>query len=219
MNSSTSPAAPPPVAGHPAEQLRHLPVDRFLGGVEELRDLGVAEALGHHVEQLPLAFHRVASSRKPLGDRRIHAAPTRVDLADRARQLVALRDVVFQQVGQAAVAAAEEGERVRLVVVRGQDHHAGVGMSGTDRMRAVDPLQLERRRHLDVRDDHVGHLLGGGLQQRRRVGGDPYHFDVVVGVEQRPDALANQDVVLAQDHSDAHAALSVLSIPPCTIRA
>ena len=34
-----------------------------------------------------------------------------------------------------------------------------------------------------------------------------------------PNALADQDVVLAQDHPDAHAAYPVSSRPPCTIRA
>ena len=114
---------------------------------------------------------------------------------------------------------AEQRDRVLLVVVRGQHHDAGVRMAFADRVRAIDPLELERGRHLDVRDDDVGHVFGRGLQQRRRVCGHADDLDVVVGVEERPDALADQDVVLAQDHSDAHAAYPVPSRPPCTIRA
>ena len=45
------------------------------------------------------------------------------------------------------------------------------GMAFADRVGAVDPLELERRRHLDVRHDDVGHVLGGGRQERRRVRG------------------------------------------------
>ena len=145
--------------------------------------------------------------------------PPGVDLADRTGQLVALRDVVLQQVRKTAVSAAEQREGVRLVVVRGQHDHTGIGVRVPDRVRAVDPLELERRRHLDVGDHHVGHLLGGGLEQRRRVGGHPDDLDVIVGIEERPDALANQDVVLPQHDSDAHATHTVLSMPPCTIRA
>ena len=67
-------------------------------------------------------------------------------------------------------------------------------------MRAVDPLELERRRHLDVGDDDVGDVLLGRREQRRRVRRDPDDLDPVVGVQQRPHALANEDVVLAQHH-------------------
>ena len=68
------------------------------------------------------------------------------------------------------------------------------------------PSSWNDGRHLDVRDDHVGHVLGGGRQQRRRVLRDAHHLDVVVGVQQRPNALAHEHVVLAQHDPDAHAA-------------
>ena len=42
-------------------------------------------------------------------------------------------------------------------------------------------------------------------EEGRRVLGDAHDLDVVVGVQQRPDALANQDVVLAEHHPDRHA--------------
>ena len=137
---------------------------------------------------------------------RVHRAAAGVHLADRADELVALGDPVLQQVRQSAVALAEQRERVLLVVVGREHHDAGVGMLVADRVRAVDPLQLERGRHLDVGHHHVGRVLGGGGQQAGRVLGDPDDLDVVVGIEQRPHALAHEDVVLSQHDCDAHAA-------------
>ena len=77
-------------------------------------------------------------------------------------------------------------------------------------------LELEVRRHLDVGHDHVRNVLGGGGEERRRVLGHPHHLDAVVRLEERAHALANEDVVLAEDDPDAHAArLSDV----CTMRA
>ena len=125
---------------------------------------------------------------------------------DRTHELVALRDPVLQEVGEAAVALPEQRDGVLGVVVRGEDHHAGVGVLLPDRVRAVDPLELERRRHLDVGDDDVGHVFAGRRHERRRVRGDADHLDVVVGVEQRANTLADQHVVLAEHHPDRHVA-------------
>jgi hypothetical protein len=35
------------------------------------------------------------------------------------------------------------------------DHDAGIGMIGADPLGAVDPLETEARRHLDVGHDHI----------------------------------------------------------------
>ncbi len=207
------------VSGHPPEQAGHLRVDRLLRGPERCGDLRVAHALGHHVQQLALTIGGVVTPGQPFSDHRIDGAAAGVDLADRARELVALRDPVLQQVRQAAVPTAQQRQGVRLVVVGRQHHDAGVRVRRADRMRAVDPLQLERRRHLDVRHDHVRHVLGGGRQQRRRVDRDPHHLDVVVGVQQRPNTLAHEHVVLAKHDPDAHPWLPRAGWPACTIRA
>ena len=83
----------------------------------------------------------VAAAGQPLGDRRVDGAAAGVHLADRARELVALGDPVLQQVREAALAPAEQRERVLLVVVRAQDDDAGVGVLLADPMRAVDALR------------------------------------------------------------------------------
>jgi hypothetical protein len=103
------------------------------------------------------------------------------------------------------VAFAEERDRVLLVVVRRKHDHPRVGMAVADRVRAVDPFELERRRHLDVGHDDVGAVLRRGREQGGGVLGHAHDLDVVVGVQQRSHALAHQDVVLAEHHPDRHA--------------
>ena len=126
-------------------------------------------------------------------------------LADRAGELVALRDPVLEQVGEPAVALAEQRDRVLLVIVCRQHHDTRVRVSLADRVGAVDPLELEGGRHLDVGHDDVGAVLRRRREEGRRVLRDPHDLDVVVGVQQRPDALTHEDVVLPEHHSDRHA--------------
>jgi len=95
----------------------------------------------------------------------------------------ALGDAILQEVGKATVASAQERQRVRLVVVSRQDDDPGIGVHGSDGVSAVDPLELERRGHLDVGDDDVGEVFLRGLQQCGRVGRHADHIDVIVGVE------------------------------------
>ena len=119
-------------ARHAAEQLGDLPIDGFLGRIEGRGDLRVAHALGHHVEQLALAIGGIATPAEPLGDDRIDGAATGVHLADRTHQFIALGDAILQQVGEAAVAAAEQGECIGLIVVsRAARTHPVSGRSWT----------------------------------------------------------------------------------------
>jgi hypothetical protein len=83
-----------------------------------------------------------------------------------------------------------------------------------DRVRAVDPFELEVRGHLDVGDDDLRNVFGRGREERRGVLGHADDLDVVVGVQERAHALADEHVVLSQNHPDAHAA----GLPPACIR-
>ena len=57
-------------------------------------------------------------------------------------------------------------------------------------------------------------------EERGGIRGDADDLDVLVGVEQGADALAHEDVVLAQDDPDGgHAAYPFRAVAPCTIRA
>src|SRR6185312_2788893 len=63
-------------------------------------------------------------------------------------------------------------------------------------------------------DDDVRDVLVRRRHQCRRVGRDAYDLDVVVGVQERADTLADQHVVLAEHHPDRH----VATRSPCTMR-
>src|SRR5687767_9680370 len=77
-------------------------------------------------------------------------------------------------------------------------------MLPADLVGGLDPLELEQRRHLDIGDHHVRPVLVGGGDQGWGVVGHADHLDVVLRLEQGPDALPDQDVVVPQYHPDAH---------------
>jgi len=99
---------------------------------------------------------------------------------------------------------AEQGEGVGLVVVGREDHHAGSGMAPPDLMGGLDPLQSKVRRHLDVGHHHVRQMLAGRGEQAGGIFGHTHDLDVLGDRQQGPDALANEDVVVAQHHPDRH---------------
>ena len=103
------------------------------------------------------------------------------------------------------MSAAQEGQGVRLVVVGGQHHHPGPGVLLPDLVGRVDPLQLEQRRHLDVRHDDVGDVFVRRLEQGRSVAGHSDHLDAVRCLEKRANALADEDVVLPEHDPDRQA--------------
>src|SRR3989442_1132796 len=78
-----------------------------------------------------------------------------------------------------AEAAAQQGQRVGLVVMGRKDDHARAGEAATDLVGAVDALELEVRGHLDVRDHHVWPVLVGGGHQRGRVVRHAHDLDAV----------------------------------------
>ena len=156
------------------------------------RDGGVALALGHLAEDLPLAGVSRSSSlvSGPLGrdegldHLRVDHRPARGHLADRGEQVVDLADPLLQEVGPALGPALEEGQRVGRVGVLAEHDHPHLGSIGPERGRDLDALVGARRRHADVRDDDVGRLR---LDQRleRRDGRRPCRRD-----RSRPHARA-----------------------------
>jgi hypothetical protein len=155
-----------------AEQLRDPAVDGLLRRRQRLGHLGVPRAAGHHVQDLPIGLLRLAAPGEALGDRGVDRGPSRRHLPDGPDELVTLRDAVLQQVREPAVPLSEQSQGVRLVVVGGQHHDARPRMLASDLVRAVDPLEAEARRHLDVGHDDVGFVLGSGREQRGGVLGD-----------------------------------------------
>ena len=80
-----------------------------------------------------------------LDDLGIEHRPAGRDLADGARELVALGDAVLEQVRVARGAVGEQRDRVLGLVVLRQDDHAGAGMALAHLLGGVDALALEVR--------------------------------------------------------------------------
>ena len=137
-----------------------------------------------------------------LDDLRVEHGSAGRDLADRARELVALGDAVLQEVGVAGGAVGEQRDRVVGVVVLREHDHAGAGVTLAELLGRVDALLLEARRHADVGHEH---LRRGGLGTRDQavvVVGGADDLEVGLQAEQRPHAFAHDDVVVGEEHGD-----------------
>ena len=137
-----------------------------------------------------------------LDDLRVEHRPARRDLAHGAGQLVALGDAVLQQVRVAGRAVGEERDRVVGVVVLGQHDHAGARVALAQLLRREDPLLLEARWHADVGDEHLGRGRFGAGEEAVVVVGGPDDLEIGLEAEQRPHALAHDDVVVGEEHGD-----------------
>ena len=122
--------------------------------------------------------------------------------ADRVDELIALGDMVLQQVAVAGRTLGEQRHRVLGVVVLGEDHDAGARMPLAHLLGRVDALPIEVRGHPDVGDQDLGVQRGGFLHDLVVVGGDPDDPEVLVPLDESPNTLANDEIVVGQDHRD-----------------
>ena len=192
--------------GQRHEERFDLGVDRLGGGALGRGDGLDGLALGHPAQQRLLGGRESAMGgdradqgvddggveRRPPGGHRPH----RVD------QLVALGDVVLQQVAVTGRALGHQGDGVLGVVVLGQDDHAGTRAPLADLAGGLDPFPLEGGRHPDVGHQHMG--LGGQdpLHQAVVVLGDPHHPQVTLPLEEATHPLADDHVVIGQEDVD-----------------
>src|SRR5260370_2367378 len=66
----------------------------------------------------------------------------------------------------------------------------------------MDPLALERRRHTDVGDDHVGRELLRARDQLVIIAGRADNIDVSRHAQERAQPLAHDQAVVGQQHAD-----------------
>ena len=111
-------------------------------------------------------------------------------------------DVVLQEVPVAGRALGQQRDGVLGVVVLREDHDAGARMPLAHLLGRVDALAVERRGHPDVGDEDLGLERGGPLHHLVVVGGDPDDPEVLVPLDEGPDALADDEVVVGQEHRD-----------------
>ena len=117
-------------------------------------------------------------------------------------QLVPLGDVVLQEVAVAGRALGEERDGIFRVVVLREDDDACAGMPLAHLLGRIDALAVERGGHPDVRDEDLRLERGRPLHHLVVVGCDPHDPEVLVALDQRPDTLADDEVVVGQQHRD-----------------
>ena len=138
-----------------------------------------------------------------LDDLRVEHRAAGRHLAHCPGELVALADPVLEEVGVAGGAVAEQGDGVVGVVVLRQHDHAGAGVALAELLGRVDALPLEARRHADVGDEHLGRRRLGPGEEAVVVVGRPDHIEVGFQREQRTHPLADDHVVVGEEHGDA----------------
>ena len=183
-----------------------LGVDR-LGRQSPRRGDGLDRlALGDHAQELLLGRRQTAvrghRSHEGVDDRGVERVAPGGDGADRVDQLVALGDVILQQVAVAGRALGQQRDGVLRVVVLREDHDAGAGMALAHLLGRVDALAVEGRRHPDVGDEDLGLQRGGTLDDLVVVRGHPDDLEVRVPLDQGADTLADDEVVVGQEHRD-----------------
>ncbi len=210
----------------------HPPVDVHLGGEAELReqgvdvlldrafrqeqrlrDPGVVATLRHLVEHFALTRCETLEGGRPLllalrherldDDRIDHAAATR-DVLDRTHDLRRVRDALLQEVRAPLGPALEERERIGRIDVLGQHDDADAGLGIAQRERGADALVGTGGRHPDIGDDDVGVLALDRLHELVVGAARSAYRQTGLVLEQRDDALANQQIVLGNHHPQRH---------------
>ncbi len=87
--------------------------------------------------------------------------------------------------------------------VRGQDHHAGVGMQSTQFRRELERI---RPRHLEIHQDDVRRKPRGLLKHAAAVGETAHHLEIRLGPEPHLQSLRKQSVIVDAQHPRASVA-------------
>ena len=87
-------------------------------------------------------------------------------------------------------------------------------LSDTEVTELRQHLEAGLLRHHDVEEDHVGLQCAGLENGVSRASGLTHRLEVVLGVEQKPQAAANDRVVVDDEHADPGLILHVTSEGP-----
>ena len=121
---------------------------------------------------------------------------------DGVDELVALGNVVLQEVAVAGRPLGQQRHRVLGVVVLRQDHDPGARVALAHLLGRVDAFAVERRRHADVGHEHVGLGRARPGDSPVEVCGDADHGEVRVPLDEGAHALAHDEVVVGQKDTD-----------------
>jgi hypothetical protein len=185
----------------------HVGLDRGLLDHQLLGDLAVAEPARQQRQHVALARGQLAESRLLAGhdDRPTLGHPVDHPPGDRRRQQRLPRghgvDGGDQVLGPGALqqepgrAGAERSEDVLVVLERGHDQDAHVGVGGDDLARGGDAVEPG---HADVHQHHVGLEPRHAPDRLAAVDGLPHHLDGRVARQDRPQPGAHEVVVVDQ---------------------
>jgi hypothetical protein len=126
------------------------------------------------------------------------------DGTDRRHELVEIADALLQEVGAAFAASLEECEHVARDGMLAEDDDPDTGTRLAQSCGGLDALVCASRRHPDVGDDDVGPLGVDRVEQRREVFADRDDLQVALCVEQAPETLSDEILVLREHDPDGH---------------
>ena len=115
-----------------------------------------------------------------------------------------VRQALLQQIGAPRATALEESERVARVRVLAEHDDADLRMRLAQPLGGLNPFVGVTRGHADVGHDDVRLLRVDRGEQRVEVAADSRDLEVGPRLEQPPDALADEIVILGEHEPDRH---------------
>ena len=123
------------------------------------------------------------------------------DACERVQELVHVGDAALEQVAD-PTSTGQQLHRVLDLSVGGQHQDAGIRQFIPDHPGRLQPFCGVGGRHPDVGHYQIGLGLAGQREQPRAIARLP-HYLIAGALEQTGQALAEQDIVLAQQHPQA----------------
>jgi PAS domain S-box-containing protein len=172
---------------------------------EALRDTAIGTSLGHEREHLTLPGGQLLQwvTSRAVGDEFLHErgvddCAASSDPFQRIDQVSNLLDPVLEEVSD-AFAAVEDVHRSFRLDMRREQQNPRFGELFADRAGGVKALERMRRRHPDVDDREIGHVVAHERQKSRCVTG--LADDVVPGSTQEArNPFAQENVIVRQDN-------------------
>jgi len=87
----------------------------------------------------------------------------------------------------------ERPDQECLVAVHAEHDDADVGIAFHDLRSCIDPVEL---RHSNVHHDHIGAELLGHADGFTSIGRLPDNFDVGIGLQEKPETLADDTMIV-----------------------
>ena len=181
-------------------------MDRAFADPQLAGNTGVRPALGHELEDLALARREVAKRilDSPSGDEVLHQPRvddrTAVgDPLDRLKKVVHLGDPALQQIAD----PAPLGEQVHRTVdldMRGEHEDADRRKFCADRLRGIETLGRMGRGHANVQHDQLWKALANQRHQLGHIAHQSHNLKSR-RFEEAGNALAQEDIVVCDDHS------------------